>query len=152
MTVETTHAGDRSWRPAWKWGKKEPLLYGRYVTGSLLHICSGSADMGDIKVDLVHPYADVKADGQHLPFKSQSWDTIICDPPWVNGLEFRILKELDRVARYRVLFITFNDIVLPVKRWKLNALWVINSRGGTSMCKLFYVWERIHNHQLEEYM
>jgi len=73
----------------------------------VVHVCSGPSRIGDIRVDLFHPAADVRADARRLPFKGVP--TILMDPPWVgdaalrtclmNGV-FRALKPGGRLILY----------------------------------------------------
>jgi len=66
-----------------KWLDKE-------VEGYSLHVCCGSSDIGDIKLDLMPQNKNVtQADMFNLPFPDNTFDTIICDPPWAIGIDKR---------------------------------------------------------------
>jgi len=142
-----------TFRKSWQWTRQEASLYARYLTGSSLHVCAGTANLGDVKLDLYQPFVDVKADAMKLPFRDRSITTILCDPPWLHGVELKILKELRRVAKKRIIFITMNDIRFPRSSpWKLIALWHISRNGGNQHnIKACYVFEREANQSLEDY-
>lgn len=136
------------------WTKKETFLYARYCEGTVLHVCSGAADLGDIKIDLFHKLSDLKADGMKLPLKDQCVDTAICDPPWLVNVEYKILKELRRVARKRILFITTNVVTFPKNvPWTLTDLFMLSKKGkGQQYPKIFYVWQKDDNEALDAFL
>lgn len=76
------------------------------LKGLTLHVCCGKSEIGHCRVDLNEIGIDVRADAAHLPFKSQSWDTVLIDPPY-NGIfqwNHDMLAELARIARQRIIF------------------------------------------------
>lgn len=95
-----------SFRTGWRWG---PDMTNWFVQETsrldlerpLVHLCSGSSRLGDIRVDAAHPLATIKADVFHLPFQDASVPTIIVDPPyeWDLRERTRFGKELARVHR-----------------------------------------------------
>lgn len=76
------------------------------LVGRTLHICCGKSRMGDCRVDLHELDADVCADAAQLPFKAQSWDTVLIDPPYNGVFQWNhdMLAELARVAALRIIF------------------------------------------------
>lgn len=74
--------------------------------GKTLHICCGKSQIGDCRVDLHETDADVQADAARLPFRSQSWDTVLIDPPYNGVFQWNhdMLSELARIARQRIVF------------------------------------------------
>lgn len=68
-------------RRLWVWTGEEYMFYQSKCVGSVLHVCSGRSEFGDVKVDR-YQKADVKADYRFLPFKDKTFDTVICDPYW----------------------------------------------------------------------
>lgn len=86
-----------------------------HLRGTTLHICCGKSMLGDCRLDIYEPNADITGDAARLPFKDRSWDTLLIDPPY-NGV-FRwmhdMLSELSRVAERRIIF---QHWYLPVNR------------------------------------
>ncbi len=87
----------------------------------VLHVCSGSSSVGDIRVDRVkitnpdvflHGYtqnrgaANILASMIELPFKDSSFPTVLCDPPYdykwfENGIYQQMVDELVRVTKVK---------------------------------------------------
>lgn len=94
-------------RPAWKFPvgiqrQVEAVL--RECPGPVLNACAGSSRLGDVRVDLVHPAVDVKADVRVLPFADASFGTVFIDPPYrMEGNDLvqrqRVVSEAGRVLR-----------------------------------------------------
>jgi len=97
---------------AWRWPAGVEKLIEELMSGFTLHVCSGRSKLGDIRLDLYEP-ADVKADMYHLPFRRQTFDTVICDPPW----------KLPYHKRPKLIY-ELRDVVKPGGRLILNALFV----------------------------
>jgi hypothetical protein len=78
----------------------------RQLIGFSLHVCCGKSKIGHIRVDLHESGVDVRADAAKLPFKSQSFDTVLIDPPYNGVFQWNhdMLAELSRVARQRIIF------------------------------------------------
>jgi hypothetical protein len=71
------------WHPAWAWPKDTRAFVRRLVHEAprpVVHFCSGSSRVGDVRVDLYHPAADVCADARRPPFRGIG--TALIDPPW----------------------------------------------------------------------
>lgn len=83
----------------------EGWIYKRLI-GKTLHVCCGKSQLGHCRVDLNDPSADVLADAARLPFKAQSWDTVLIDPPYNGVFQWNhdMLAELARVAKQRIIF------------------------------------------------
>jgi len=64
------------------------------------------SQLGDRRLDLYEPTADVIADIARLPFRDESWDTVLIDPPHNSRMQWNhdMLSELARVARIRIIF------------------------------------------------
>lgn len=97
------------WRPAWIWPDETEDLVADLVEDAptpVLHVASGSSLVGDIRLDLHHPAADVHADATQLPLESNSVGTVIADPPFtIQDLMERQawVSEMGRVARDLVI-------------------------------------------------
>lgn len=75
------------YRRAWSFkDETEAFIAGRMTAleapAPLLHVCAGASRLPGLRVDLVHPGADVRADGTRLPFRDGSVGTVVMDPPW----------------------------------------------------------------------
>ena len=113
------------------------------MAGSVLHVCSGKSEVGDVRVDLTMK-CDVKADMMSLPFKDQSFDTVICDPPWQYFLgKWRayanFMFELRRVARLRIV-VVIDNLHFDLKGWK-DTTFVLRSNFGFFV-KLLIIYDR----------
>lgn len=94
-------------RPAWKFPpgiqrQVEAVLV--ECPGPILNVCSGASRLGDVRVDIVHPAADVQADARALPFPDESFGTVFIDPPYkMPGNDLverqRVVSEAGRVIR-----------------------------------------------------
>lgn len=100
----------RTWKhtflEGWRWGKDTTDWFVQETSRldlerPVLHVCSGSSKLGDVRVDVVHDAANLKADMFHLPFGDASFPVVICDPPYELNLQDRckLAKELARVCR-----------------------------------------------------
>lgn len=107
--LTTTRSGVR-WREGWQWpGETEAFLAGliKELAGPVLHVCCGSSRLGDVRVDMFHPGADMRADAFQLPFKSGSFGVVVADPPfphqgqggWDYAARLAFVQECGRVIR-----------------------------------------------------
>lgn len=74
--------------------------------GRTLHACCGKSRLGDVRLDLNEPDVDIKADVTAMPIASDSFDTVLCDPPYNGKFQWNhdMLAELSRVASQRIVF------------------------------------------------
>lgn len=95
----------------------------------ILHAFCGSSRLGDVRLDLVHPGADVRADARSLPFSDGSFGTILADPPFRmpgNDLVERqaVVREAGRVLRPGGVFL-LHAPWMPAPLWAdLENVWV----------------------------
>lgn len=93
-------------KPLWVWSEPEEELIRSKMIGRTLNLCSGSSDLGDVKVDL-YVESDVQADMFRLPFRDKCFDTVIFDPPWkaISDLSKwkKAAEEIIRVVRKRII-------------------------------------------------
>jgi len=131
---------------AWLWSKKEERLYSKLCIGKVLHLFSGQSLLGDVRVDIDSPLATYHIDLSKgkLPFKNLEFDTIIADPPWAGPKTWdnwiKLMHEIVRVARKRVVFILGNLIFLLPKPFELSKIYVVKKINP--QVKLVYVWDR----------
>jgi hypothetical protein len=96
------------------------VLEGLLIPQSL-HVCAGFSHLGDVRCDNDKRCTpDVLCDGARLPFADESFESVLCDPPY-NGV-FRwnhdLLSELSRVARQRIIFQHWFIPADPNGQWK----------------------------------
>ena len=86
-------------------GQIEGWLSSRLI-GRTLHACSGKSGLGDCRLDLHDPSADLQGDAARLPFSDAAFDTVLCDPPYNGVFQWNhdMLSELARVAGQRIIF------------------------------------------------
>lgn len=84
----------------------ESVLRGLLIPTSL-HVCSGHSQLGDIRLDSDRAISpDIVGDAARLPFADQSFNSVLCDPPYNGRFQWNhdVLSELSRVARRRIIF------------------------------------------------
>lgn len=71
------------YKKAWSFPERTEKFIKSKSSGKILHVCCGSSKFGDVRIDIEpQDKGVIKADIFHLPIKEQSFDTVICDPPW----------------------------------------------------------------------
>lgn len=104
-------------KKAWSWPVEIENKIRSLCEGFTLHVCSGDSTIGDVRLDLTKP-ADIKGDMFHLPFRPESFDTVLCDPPW--HLPYHLRGKLLRQLR---------DCIKPGGRLIFNCFWFPKTRG-----------------------
>jgi len=88
--------------------------------GRTLHVCCGKSKLGDVRLDLNEPDADIHCDAANMKefVKDGEFNTVLCDPPYNGKFQWNhdLLVELVRVADTRIIF----------QHWFIPA----NSHGG----------------------
>jgi len=70
----------------WIWNKTISDFVKERVKGYSLNICAGVSDIGDVKIDLdPQDRSVIKGDFKNLDIKTNTFDTVISDPPWKIG-------------------------------------------------------------------
>lgn len=92
---------------AWRWPKQVEDYIKSRAQGFTLHLCNGDSNFGDLRIDLYSQNTDITANMLYLPIKSNSFDTVVCDPPWAmdNRFRIRLATEVRRVLKFGGLFI-----------------------------------------------
>lgn len=94
--------GKYAFREGWRWTEPVAKHIERMVNDlprPLVHVCSGSSELGDIRADFFHPFANLKADMFKMPHKDGAVRSIVCDPPYNLSLQdrFKLGMELARI-------------------------------------------------------
>jgi hypothetical protein len=83
----------------WVWDKTVNDFVKNKVIGYSLNVCAGLSPIGDVKIDLEPQNKKVgMADMNNLPYKDNTFDTVISDPPWKIGF-FQRMKPFFEVVR-----------------------------------------------------
>lgn len=92
--------------------------------GPILHSCSGSSSIGDIKLDLSAPSADVKADARALPVSDVG--TILMDPPWGLPLDQRLVFIIEALRAIKVggVLLLYGPWMPAFSEIRLEEAWV----------------------------
>lgn len=134
-------------REAWVWSDAEERLYAKLCIGKVLHLFSGKSLFGDVRVDLLHSEATHQIDLSQgeLPFPDLSFDTTIADPPWFGPQTWdkwmKLISEIVRVTRKRVIFVLGNLIYMLPPPFQLTHVYVV--KKISPQVKLVYVWDRL---------
>jgi hypothetical protein len=128
-----------SFRAAWVWPDDVADWFRAQLTSitapvarPVVHVCCGASRIGDIRADLSHEGANMKADALHLPFRDESVRTIVTDPPypWGPAERMRFGTELARIAAPDALLL-WNAPWLPAEgHWWFEELYLANRRVG----------------------
>ena len=113
-------------RRAWAFPRDVESFLRRLLISPSLHVACGSSKIGDVRLDLF-TRADVMGDMFHLPFRDESFASVLTDPPWwmAYHLRPRFAAELARVLR-------------PEGRLVLNAPWSLRLKGILELVEVFW--------------
>jgi hypothetical protein len=85
----------------------QDVLESRFI-GRTLHVCCGKSQLGDVRLDLNEPDADIQCDAADMRehVADGEFDTVLCDPPYNGKFQWNhdLLTELARVASQRIIF------------------------------------------------
>jgi|SRR6266487_2116725 len=126
-------------------GKSSTDQISSLCVGSILNLCCGISKLGYC-VDIDRTLSpSMLADIFHLPFRRQSFDTIIIDPPYryfVTGSNrFRWIFAASDIARKR-LILSSGQIFIRIPNFKLVDIIAVIPR--TFFVRLWYVYDRIN--------
>lgn len=132
------------------WPKKVEAFVASKLVGKSLHVCCGKSMIGDLRVDLFDETADVKADAAKLPFEDESFDTVLCDPPYNGKLQWNhdLLSELSRVSRKRIIFQhwfipgNMKGQYRKKNTFKISQLYVWQPRTYFGRVNVISIWDR----------
>ncbi len=90
--------------------------------GRTLHVCCGKSMLGDVRLDLNEPSADIRCDASNMRgvIADGEFDTVLCDPPYNGKFQWNhdLLTELARVAQRRIVFQHWFIPATPQGRYK----------------------------------
>ena len=99
----------------------ESFLASLFV-GHTLHVCCGKSLLGDVRLDLNEPTADIHCDAANMRgfVGDGEFDTVLCDPPYNGQFQWNhdLLAELARVAKERIIFQHWFIPATPQGRYK----------------------------------
>lgn len=134
------------------WPEAVSELIDSLLIPTSLHVCCGKSDLGDVKVDRYDESADLKADAVALPFADESFETILCDPPYNGKFKWNhdLLKELSRIARKRIIFQHWFIPADPNGYWKkwhrfrLSSAYIWQPRTYFGRVQVISIFDAIH--------
>lgn len=106
-----------SFKKAWSWPFEIEAKVKELCEGFTLHVCCGESSLGDVTIDK-EKKASIRADMFYLPIRPESFDTVVCDPPW----------ELPYHLRHKLLY-ELRDSLKPGGRLIFNCFWFPKIRG-----------------------
>ena len=89
------------YRKAWRFPEPVQQFLASRLFGNSLHVCNGSSSLGSVRLDKFSSDTDIRGDMCRLPFKDNSFDSVLSDPPWFmdNRIKGQLVKEIRRVLR-----------------------------------------------------
>ena len=88
---------------------------------SLTEVIAKASEIGDVKVDVQPQVSEaVQADMLKLPFRNETFDTVVCDPPWAIGIDKRW------AVTYRL-----RDVLKTGGKLLFNGRWIPRIKGLT---------------------
>lgn len=117
----------------WIWSDTVSNFIKDKIKGYSLNVCAGKSSLCDVKIDLDPKDKSIlKGDMRLLPFKSNTFDTVISDPAWKIGYyeRFKPFFECVRVCKVggKIIY---------------NATWIPSTPSGD--VKLLGIWVRQDN-------
>lgn len=78
-------------KESWIWEDEVSSLVKTLISGKTLNVPCGTSLIGDVRADIDSTHnPDVICDLEDLPFESNSFDTVVSDPPWKIGYFHRM--------------------------------------------------------------
>lgn len=125
---------------SWVWPNLITKKIQFLVKGYSLNVCSGLSELGDVRLDIDPKFPAVqKADMSDIPFKDETFDTIISDPPWKTNFfqRQRPFSEAVRVCKTGGRII-YNCVWRPVSKYvKLEKVFL---RTDNNWANISAVW------------
>ena len=116
----------------------------RSCIGRTLNVCCGMSLVGDVRIDTDWRSNRTEAgDLFSLTFENQSFDTVICDPPFSYYNRFSWIAKIRDIARKRVLIsspATNIRMMFSRRNWNF-ALYAVGDHGSP-MLRLYWCFDR----------
>jgi len=112
---------------SWIWNNTVEAFVKERIVGYSLNVCAGASKLGDVKIDLDPLDKSIlKSDMRCLPFKENTFDTVISDPPWKIGYYERFTPFFECVSVCKVGGkIIYNAYWIPeADNVKLEEVWI----------------------------
>ena len=142
MKTKTNLSEKTKLQKCWVWNKKVSDFVKEKLYGHSLNVCAGMNELGSVKLDLdPQDRSIIRGDMINLPFKENTFDSVVSDPPWKIGF-FQRMKpffECVRVCKVGGIII-YNAYWIPTsKEVKLKELWVRTDTdwANTSIISVF---------------
>ncbi len=137
----------------WIWNESVTNFVKDKIVGKSLNVCAGKNPICDVNLDLdPQDRTIIKGDLRLLPFKSNSFDTVVSDPPWkISYYErFKPFFECVRVCKIggRIIYNATWIPMTPSKDVKLIETWARQDNDFSNV-SIISIFEKIKN--TEEY-
>jgi ubiquinone/menaquinone biosynthesis C-methylase UbiE len=133
----------------WIWNDSVTNFVKDRIEGYSLNVCAGRNPICNVNLDLdPQDKSILKGDMRLLPFKSNTFDTVVSDPPWKIGYyeRFKPFFECVRVCKVggRIIYNATWIPSTPSKDVELKEVWVRqdNDFSNTSIISIF---EKVKN-------
>lgn len=137
------------------WPKSIEMFLETLLIPRTLHVCCGLSKLGDVRLDLYEPSADIQCDAANMKgvIDDESFETVLCDPPYNGKFQWNhdLLSELARVARRRIVFQHWFIPANPQGRYKkaqskfaLSQVYVWQPRTYFGRAQIISVFDRIY--------
>jgi hypothetical protein len=135
------------------WPESIEDFLGTLFIGRVLHVCCGLSTLGDVRLDLNQPGADIQCDASNMRdhVTDGEFETVLCDPPYNGKFQWNhdLLTELARVASQRIIFQHWFIPATPQGRYKkaqerfaLSASYVWQPRTYFGRAQVISVFDR----------
>jgi len=125
----------------WSWNKKTECIIKNECRGFTLNVCCGKSQIGDVRVDLnraLNP--TLIADVKNLPFRKNSFDTVVCDPPFSFYQRIKWILPLADLCRRKLMLSTPTLCIrLSKKYWKKRYL---ITEQNTLFLRIWQIFEK----------
>lgn len=116
-----------SLQKCWIWDKTITNFIKEHINGYSLNVCAGLNPICDVNLDLDPQHKKVSmGDMRALPYKDNTFDTVVSDPPWKIGFyqRMRPFFECVRVCKVGGTII-YNAYWIPRSKFvSLKEIWV----------------------------
>ena len=143
---------------SWVWPENVTKLVESLIVGKSINVYSGLSKLGDVKVDL-DPIPEFKtnhpelviADMNNLPFPTDSFDTVISDPPWKLTFFHRMKPFFECVRICKVGgHIIYNSYHRPVSKYVEVEQTYIRTDNNWANASIIWVFRKTSDIDIHE--